>query len=187
MAKDLYIHPTLESNGEIVCTLSETPVDPGKGKPPPTIHLPKNSGRSTFSFSIKNKKGTKVKFKKDWVWAGEDCECPPKEGVHTDQIFDLYRRNDTQAEFTDRNNGEERTIVYQLNMENEGKDCPLDPEIKNGGGTGNILTYYAIGGALVGAAISVFTNAAMVAQEMVIYAIVGAALGFLVARLLSKR
>lgn len=185
--KNLYIFPTLEADGKITFTLSETPVDPGKGKPPPTIHLPKDSQKTKFLFQIKNRKGMKVKFKEDWVWAGEDCTCPPAKGINTDQIIAVFRRNDTQAEFDDRNNGKERFIVYQLNMENEGVDCPLDPEIKNGGGTGNLTAYYAIGGALVGAAISVFTNTALVAQNLVIYAIIGAALGFVFATFLSKR
>lgn len=147
--KFLYVFPKRASNGAVVFELGESKQPPPPGSLPPPIDLKKNSGKHLFTVTIEDVNDLGVKFTSDPLWAGEDCPCPPPQGITTDQIVDVTRLNDTQISFVDRNKGKDRTIVYQLNMVAGGQPCPFDPEIKNGGGTGNIFAYLLSGAALL--------------------------------------
>lgn len=149
--KFLYVFPERASDGSIAFTLGETRQPPPPGLPVPKIPLGKNSGKCLFTVTIEDVNRLGVTFASDPIWAGEDCLCPPPQGITTNQIQDVTPLNNTQITFVDRNKGRERTIVYQLNMVAGGQTCTFDPEIKNGGGTGNLYAYLLGGAALVAA------------------------------------
>jgi hypothetical protein len=176
--KHLYIHPTRQADGSISCRLTDHR-NPDLGGDASKIKLNRNSGRHAFHFAIVNKDETEVEFKDDPIDLGEGCACPPPPGVSSDQIFDVHRLNSTQMSFVDRNNGRERILTYQLNMHENGKDCSLDPEIRNGGGTGNLVSFAigAIGGGLAGALIASLTGADATANASLTYGLVGAVAG----------
>lgn len=144
----LYVFPKSASGGGIDFTLGDTSKAPPPGSPNSKPSLGKNSGKCRFTVTIKDVDNLGVEFTSDPIWAGENCPCPPPQGVTTDQIEDVTRLNATQITFVDRNKGKERTIVYQLNMAAAGQPCPFDPEIKNGGGTGNLYAALLGAGAL---------------------------------------
>ena len=147
--KFLYVFPKQASNGSIAFKLGETRQPPAPGSPIPKVHLDKNSGKCLFTVTIEDVNNLGVEYTNDPLWAGEDCPCPPPQGINTDQIYDVQRLSDNQISFVDRNKGKDRTIVYQLNMIAGSQPCPFDPEIKNGGGTGNLYAYLLGGAALV--------------------------------------
>jgi hypothetical protein len=185
--KHLYIHPSREADGTISCKLTDHR-NPGLGGDATKINLSRNSGRHDFHFAIVNRDDTEVEFKNDPVDIGEDCACPPPAGIGSEQIFDVHRLNSTQMSFVDRNNGKERTLIYQLNMHENGKDCSLDPEIRNGGGTGNFVSFAigAIGGGVAGALIASLTGADAAANASLTYGLVGAVVGGILGYLVGR-
>ena len=78
----------------------------------------------------------------EWIYEGNDC--PPPKGVDSKQIPEQHIECDASVlSFVDKNNGKARTLTYQLNFEDsKGRPVtPLDPQIKNGGGTGGFVSY----------------------------------------------
>lgn len=183
---NLYIFPRRDAAGKIEYTLSRDKAPPPPKDPPPGIDLPRKSGRWLFVFKIENGPDTNVEFKEDFVWAGEDCACPPPQGITTDQVTDATRLNASQATFINRNKGRPRTIVYQLNMQEGEVDWPLDPEIRNGGGTGNLWAYLAIAGACVGAAAAFLGTDSVTDQIAWAYVLGGAIIGAIAGAVLDR-
>lgn len=95
----------------------EVPHDSGKCET--TIHLTVTGGGGDVSFN-----------KDDPIWVAQGS-CPPPKGINTDQIVDVDPAN-KKLVFTNLNCGGPKVLVYQLNFMGA---QPLDPEIKNGGGT----------------------------------------------------
>ena len=141
--KFLYVFPEQAPDGSISFQLGETRQPPPPGSNNAKPHLEKRSGKCLFTVTIEDEQGLGVEFTSDPLWAGENCACPPPQGTTTNQIVDVTKLNATQITFIDKNTGKERTIVYQLNMAAAGQPCPFDPEIKNGGGTGNLFAAIA--------------------------------------------
>lgn len=182
---DLFIFPDKDSSGTISYTMARNRQRPAPGSPLPQVHLPRNSRRWKLNYEIINAPNTNVQFKDDPFWAGEDCPCPPPQGVSSDQVIDIHKHNDSQASFVDKNNGRARRIVYQINLHENGTDHPFDPEVQNGGGTGNIYSYALLGSGL-GAAAGYFAsqsfNETAAASYTIAGALVGALGGFLLGR-----
>src|SRR4030095_236369 len=134
----------------------------------PKLHLDKDSSRHEITVTIADPLH-QVKFPhlvEDAIWISEvpdvNAGSPTQKGVTSSQIKDLSRLNDTQIVFTDKNNGQERILSYQLNFDNG--VIPLDPIIENGGGTGpgvyQNYILYAAGAALLIAVVFFFIGRA---------------------------
>lgn len=116
----------------------------------PVVDLPKNSGNHEFTISIVNGNGIKFapgtnrpKDGDNALWVHEGSTSPPQKGTH-DQIKNVKLHSTTQLTFKDVNNGKAVELAYQLNFTGA---PPLDPIIKNGGGTGPGIQEYALYGA----------------------------------------
>lgn len=130
--------PKRNPSGAIEWTLSDGTKSGGHGHFP-SVALPKKSGAHHFTISIgPDRLG--IEFSKDPLWIHEGSTCPTQSGIDSAQIKGFKRLNDTQIFFTDLNKGDAVDLWYQLNfVDSDGKPVnPLDPEIKNGGGTGNL-------------------------------------------------
>lgn len=184
----LYVYPEKAADGSIQFLMSQDSNQrPPQGTQYPVPQLKKNSGKCTFTVSIQNPEGLDVKFAAQPIWSADNIqECPPA-GKNSDQITDITPLNNTQFSFLNRNKGKDRVISYQLNMTNDGIACPLDPDIRNGGGTGTKSLAYALIGAAGGALLSYLTQGMFDPQVATTYALafglLGFALGYLIDRL----
>lgn len=183
---NLYIFPEKTPQGAITYTMARNRTRPAPGNPLPQVHLPKNSQRWQLNFEIINAENTDVKFKDPPFVIGEDCPCPPPPGSSSEQIVSMHRHNGTQAYFVDRNNGEARRIVYEVQLEENGRDWPFDPEVQNGGGTGNLYSYVLLGSG-IGAVAGLFGSQAFDDAMRPTYVIAGALVGALIGFLAGKR
>jgi hypothetical protein len=98
-------------------------------------NLPHGSGPHRFTFKLTDETKLNVKFREtDWLWVDETTNCPPQQGINTDQI-DHMVRTDRTAAFTDKNEGAGRTLSYALIFQcDDNAQVPkYDPIIINGG------------------------------------------------------
>jgi hypothetical protein len=109
----------------------------GKKPKASVIELPHKSGRHTLDFKIEDRTGLGFRFDdSDPIWAheNEDGKCPAQ-GIHTTQVK-VVSCKPQKLSVTDDNSGDPCTLQYQLNVVDAGGlACPIDPIIKNGGGT----------------------------------------------------
>lgn len=100
------------------------------------ITLPWQTGPHTLHFHIDDNTESGLSFADDaiWVHENENGECPGG-GIQTDQIS-VVSVKPSKLTISNANNGAPRTLHYQLNIvDRKGTACPVDPAIKNGGGT----------------------------------------------------
>lgn len=100
-----------------------------------SANLPKGSPPRRFTFKLTDETSLHVKFREpDWLWVDETTNCPPQQGINTDQIENPVR-TDMTAGFTDKNSGDGRTLSYALIFKcDDNAQVPMyDPIIINGG------------------------------------------------------
>ena len=104
---------------------------------PPQAHLKldKDSGTHLIAFELHDHSSGKLKFdSRDPIWVGEDCPCPPAQGINTDQV-ELGDCGTQSLQIINGNWGRERELRYQPNfVANDGSPRNCDPVIQNGGG-----------------------------------------------------
>lgn len=98
------------------------------------LKLDKGSGKHSIAFQLNDRTGRGLEFHPDDpIWVGEDCPCPPAQGLNSDQIT-VTQRNKNRLETDNANSGRERELRYQLNfVASDGSRAECDPIIKNGG------------------------------------------------------
>lgn len=99
------------------------------------LKLDKDSGEQTINFELNDHSGKGLQFNLgDPLWLGEDCPCPPTQGIHSDQIR-VTDIGSQHLEITNSNSGRARELRYQLNfVASDGSALNCDPVIENGGG-----------------------------------------------------
>jgi hypothetical protein len=125
---------TMATHVELTAKLVGTTVEiDGKGAG--SAHLPKGSPPQRFTFKLTDETKLHVKFREtDWLWVDETTNCPPQQGINSDQIDNLVR-TDITAGFTDRNDGPARNLSYALvfQCDDPSQEPMYDPIIINGG------------------------------------------------------
>lgn len=106
----------------------------------PPVDLPKDTGAHLITFTIDNPEGMDIEFSNDPIWIQQGEFCPTTRVVDGKQIKSKTKLNSTQLVIKDINKGKQQILTYLLNFV-DGNDSshqvtPLDPQIKNGGGTG---------------------------------------------------
>jgi hypothetical protein len=101
-----------------------------------STHVPKGSPPQRFSFTLTDNTGLNVNFlpSPDFLCADESGNCPPAQGINTDQI-DPHNlvSNGKSAGFTDLNS-RACTLSYALYFSCDNGSTPsYDPIIINGG------------------------------------------------------
>jgi hypothetical protein len=99
------------------------------------LELDKDSGKHLIEFELHDHSGLELKFdSRDPIWVDEDCPCPPRGGIHSDQI-EVGDCADRSLQIVNGNWGRERELRYQLNfVASDGSRPNCDPVVKNGGG-----------------------------------------------------
>lgn len=94
------------------------------------VDLPAKSGPHEIIVHLVATQGLDIDFDTtDPIWVTESGQCPPPNGVNSDQII-VASCTRNLLRFVDKNDGPARTLTYQLNF----TGAPaLDPEIRNGG------------------------------------------------------
>ncbi len=98
----------------------------------PVIHLKKDDGPHLIVFTIKN--GSGITFSSDPIWVQEGV-VPPSQKSGSDQIptWKVRDAGKKLVVFDWNDNAQQTDLAYRLNFNGAG---PLDPIIRNGGGTG---------------------------------------------------
>ena len=194
----LYVAPK-DKNGTIEWSMSTSGdgvsgQDPGKKFP--WIKLPHNKGRYLFHVQIEDEDDLGIKFAAcpDAIWIEKGTRCPTAWVKPPEQITDIRREN-SQLTFVDRNNGDSQTLTYRLNfVDRDGRPvAEIDPEIRNGGGTGNIFSpnvaFISVGaatGAIVGFGAAIIADNSLEPSSAVGLAFGGALVGLFVGLLFEK-
>lgn len=128
--KHIKVRATLDAAGTV-----DFDIDGVKAKHS-VLKLDKGSGEHELEFKFQDQSGIGLEFDvRDPIWVGEDCPCPPPQGLNSDQFRVVDCSRDRLAT-VDRNSGRERELRYQLNfIAGDGSRASCDPIIKNGGGT----------------------------------------------------
>lgn len=151
-------------------------------------------------FKLIQDSGMKLQFAQQphvalWVAQGDEHNfpaCPTSQPACPDLIFYAEKSN-VNTLVAVNTNPNKLFFKFSLNFVDPTSAQPnrlicYDPGGENqNGGIDNLYAYYAIGGALLGAAISAVTTTTLIAQNLLIGAVVGAGLGFLLAKLLEGR
>ena len=100
------------------------------------MKLDKDSGEHALDFMLQDLTGKGLRFDdQDPIWVGEDCPCPPPQGINSDQLRVVDCKGGRLSALN-ANNGRERELRYQLNfVAKDGSKADCDPIIRNGGGT----------------------------------------------------
>ena len=163
------------------------------GQKYPYIELERNKSRYKFWFDLADN-DFGIQFNtRDPLWTKLD-ECPDTKQNYDDQILpDKIRATASQLDFVDRNNGAQRSIFYSLNFKRGSADLRLDPEIRNGGGTGNIFSpnvaFISVGaatGAIVGFGAAIIADNSLEPSSAIGLAFGGALVGLFVGLLFEK-
>lgn len=127
--RDVRVEALQAANGTV-----EFEIDGRKAKES-RIQLAAKSGPHELEYTLHDRSGRGLAFDSgDPIWVGEDCPCPPPEGLATDQIA-IERCDDRKLAVTDSNSGRARELRYQLNfVAADGSRHECDPIINNGGG-----------------------------------------------------
>jgi hypothetical protein len=128
-SKDVKLRATLNDAGEI-----EFEVDGVKAKHA-RLKLDKDSGAHAIDFKLQDHSGKGVQFDTaNPIHVGENCPCPPPQGIVTDQIRVTGCVPETLSTVNE-NSGDARELRYQLNfVAADGSTLDCDPIIDNGGG-----------------------------------------------------
>lgn len=107
----------------------------GKKPKDSRITLGAGSGKHQLDFRLKDDAEGGLAFNvDDPIWVGEDCPCPPPQGLNTDQI-EVVDCSPGKLSVIDSNSGRARELRYQLNfISADGRPAKCDPVITNGGG-----------------------------------------------------
>jgi hypothetical protein len=99
------------------------------------LKLDKDSGEHPIEFELHDHSGRNLKFdSSDPIWVGEDCPCPPAQGINSDQIT-VSDCSDQKLNTLNSNSGRARELRYQLNfVAGDGAALNCDPVMENGGG-----------------------------------------------------
>lgn len=158
--KDITITPIRDQSGTV--TGWDLSYGGKKGNKPsnyPEVVLTKDSGNHEFMITIKDSKGItfapgtdRPKDADNALWIAEGASSPTAKGINS-QIENAKLHNNTQLVFKDLNVGKDMTLAYRLNFTGA---PPLDPIIKNGGGTGpgGPIAFYSAGAVLLVALIA---------------------------------
>ena len=100
-----------------------------------SMKLPKDSGDHAIEFQLQDHSGRGLQFDPaDPIWVDEDCPCPPREGLNSDQLIVTSTSGSVLATINE-NAGRARDLRYQLNfVAKDGSRSECDPVIQNGGG-----------------------------------------------------
>lgn len=92
------------------------------------------SGPHDIDFHLEDHSGKGLKFHADDpMWVGENCPCPPAQGMNSDQIT-VKECNPHKLSTVNANSGDARELRYQLNFKaNDGSIQKCDPIMENGG------------------------------------------------------
>jgi len=129
-SKNVKVTATLDGAGSI-----DFEIDGVKAKHA-RLKLDKDSGEHALDFMLQDHTGMGLRFdERDPIWVGEDCPCPPPQGINSDQLK-VVGCKDGRLSALNANNGRERELRYQLNfVADDGSKADCDPIIRNGGGT----------------------------------------------------
>jgi len=99
------------------------------------LHLEKDSGQHAINFQLHDQTGRDLRFDpNDPIWIGEDCPCPPRRGINSDQMS-VTGLSSRSLETVNSNSGRGRDLRYQLNfVDGQGMPSNCDPVIRNDGG-----------------------------------------------------
>lgn len=127
--KKVKIRATTDASGAI-----DFEVDGVKAKHA-RLKLDKDSGAHSIDFDLDDHTGKELQFDTaDPLWAGENCPCPPPQGVNTSQLS-LGGCGPQGLTVVNQNSGAPREIRYQLNfVAGDGSQVECDPIFDNGGG-----------------------------------------------------
>jgi hypothetical protein len=100
------------------------------------LKLEKDSGPHVIDFELHDHSGKDLQFHpRDPLWVGENCPCPPPQGINSNQLSVSGCQPRTLST-VNQNSGEPRELRYQLNfLAADGSQLTCDPIIQNGGGT----------------------------------------------------
>jgi hypothetical protein len=132
-SKNVKVRATLDAAGAI-----DFEIDGVKAKHA-QMKLDKGSGKHELDFMLQDQTGKGLRFdERDPIWVGEDCPCPPPQGINSDQMT-VVDCNGGRLSTVNANSGRERELRYQLNfVADDGSKADCDPIIRNGGGTTTI-------------------------------------------------
>lgn len=130
---DLYVQWSKDDNDWSVDS-SPSPNPKKKLKP---LMYDAGSGRHDITFELRPPAGQDWRFrsaeKGGPISTQDNCDCPPGDGINSDQIQDVTLVGDRTLTVTNVNNGDARLVRYKLHI--EGAPLPeCDPAILNGGG-----------------------------------------------------
>ena len=99
------------------------------------MKLDKDSGEHEIEFELHDQSNHSLAFDTtDPIWVGEDCPCPPPQGINSDQIL-VSSKSGQVLTASNANSGAARELRYQLNfIAKDGSSHECDPIIENGGG-----------------------------------------------------
>ena len=130
------VTPARQQNGNITWTMCYN--NDCKGAPAYVdVTLQKNSGQHVFMVSLNDEADLGVSFPKTFgeaIWIQEGAKPKKAPAGASNQIIDTQRANKSTLVFTDKND-KAVDLHYQLNFVGA---PPIDPAIRNGGGTGGV-------------------------------------------------
>jgi hypothetical protein len=99
------------------------------------LKLKKDDGPHSIDFELQDHSGKELRFDTaNPVWAGENCPCPPPQGLNSEQLT-VGGCDPQTLTLVNQNSGAPREIRYQLNFIGaDGSIERCDPIIDNGGG-----------------------------------------------------
>lgn len=99
------------------------------------LKLGKDEGPHSINFELQDHSGKELSFDTaNPIWAGENCPCPPPQGLNSQQLS-VDGCDPQTLTLVNKNSGAPREIRYQLNfIAADGSIARCDPIIDNGGG-----------------------------------------------------
>jgi hypothetical protein len=99
------------------------------------LKLDRDSGQHEIEFELHDQSGLNLTFdSEDPLWIGENCPCPPPQGVNSDQV-QIANTAAQSLTALNANSGAARELRYQLNfVAKDGSRQVCDPIMENGGG-----------------------------------------------------
>ena len=126
----------------------------------PAVDLGQNTGPQVIIFNINDPAKLGIKFDPtDPIWIQANNKPTGPVVGPPSQVVDVTPANNTTLVFMDKNKGPAMTLKYQLNFvgaDNQ-KVTAIDPDIRNGGGTGGRKLFGAAEASalLIGAAVGI--------------------------------
>ena len=98
------------------------------------LKLGKDEGPHSIDFELQDHSGKELRFDTaNPIWAGENCPCPPPQGLNSQQLS-VGACGPQTLTLVNQNSGAPREIRYQLNfVAADGSAEGCDPIVDNGG------------------------------------------------------